>query len=163
GHLVAIEAKKGRIVQVWNALCSDRKGLIVPSSCPESGAAIWGRSGVVVQPGSGNLLVATGDGKWDGKRYWGDSVLELTPNAGRLLRSWTPTDQADLEQNDIDLGSTAPALLGSGLAVQGGKDAKLRLLDLPRLGLGKTGGESQTLGSGGGLFSAPAVWRNAGR
>jgi hypothetical protein len=163
GHVVAIRAKTGRIVHVWNALCSDRKGLIDPSSCPESGAAIWARSGVVVVPGSGNLLVATGDGRWDGKRYWGDSVLALAPDASRLLRSWTPATQRELETGDVDLGSTAPALLGSGLAIQGGKDAKLRLLGLRTLGLGKTGGEVQTLDTPGGLFSAPAVWRNGER
>src|SRR5213595_1740446 len=57
GHVAAINARSGRVVRVWNALCSNRDGLIVPSTCSESGAAIWGRSGVVVQPGSGNLLV----------------------------------------------------------------------------------------------------------
>ena len=167
GHVVAIAARTGKIVHVWNSLCSNRSGLIAPGSCPESGSAIWGRSGVVVRPGTGSLLVATGDGRFDGKRYWGDSVLELSPNAGRLLQNWTPTDQRELETGDVDLGSTAPALLGSGLAVQGGKDGKLRLLSLRRLngkgGAGTTtGGELQTVEVGA-LFSAPAVWRHAGQ
>jgi len=167
GHVAAIDAKSGRIDNVWNTLCSDRPGLIEPSSCPESGSAIWGRSGVVVEPATGNLLVATGDGAFDGKRYWGDSVLELSPDAGRLLQSWTPTNQRELETGDVDLGSTAPALLGSRLAVQGGKDALLRLLDLRRLNPGggagpTTGGERQVVRISSGLFSAPAVWRHAG-
>jgi putative pyrroloquinoline-quinone binding quinoprotein len=170
GHVVAVDAASGRIVHVWNSLCSDRTGLITPSTCPESGSAIWARAGVVVEPGTGKLLVATGDGRWDGKTYWGDSMLELSPDAGKLLQNWTPTDQSGLDSGDVDLGSTAPALLGSRLAVQSGKDAKLRLLDLVKLngkgGAGTTtGGELQTLQtpSGGGLFSAPAVWRHAGR
>jgi len=168
GHVVAIDARSGRIVNVWNSLCSDRPGLLEPASCPESGSAIWGRSGVVVEPATGNLLVATGDGKFDGQRYWGDSVLMLAPTEGRLLQNWTPENQEELEAGDIDLGSTAPALLGSRLAVQGGKDGLLRLLDLRRLngsgGAGAvTGGELQTVQTPGGLFSAPAVWRNAGR
>src|SRR5207247_5919558 len=133
GHVAAIDARSGRLVHVWNALCSDRHALIRPSTCSESGAAIWARSGVVVLPGSGRLLVATGDGKWDGRRQWGDSVAMLSPNAGRLLQNWTPTDAARLETNDIDLGSTAPALVSSGLVAQSGKDAKLRLLRLARL------------------------------
>jgi outer membrane protein assembly factor BamB len=87
GHVVAISAVSGRIVHVWNALCSDRHALIEPRSCSESGAAIWARAGVVVDPASGRLLVATGDGRWNGKRYWGDSVLMLSHNAGRLVRS----------------------------------------------------------------------------
>jgi outer membrane protein assembly factor BamB len=167
GHAVAISAKTGRIVHIWNALCSDQSGLIDPPSCSESGSAIWARSGVVVEPGSGKLLVATGNGRFDGHHYWGDSVLELSANAGRLLQNWTPADYAQLQQGDVDLGSTAPALLGSGLTVQGGKDGKLRLLSLGELngkgGAGPTtGGELQTIQSGA-LFSAPAVWHHAGQ
>jgi hypothetical protein len=170
GHVVAVDAGAGRILHVWNSLCSDRHALIQPSSCPESDSAIWARAGVVVEQGSGKLLVSTGNGRWDGKTYWGDSVLELSPNASTLLQNWTPADQSDLNTGDVDLGSTAPALLGNGLAVQSGKDGKLRLLDLAKLngkgGAGPvTGGELQTLPtpSGGGLFSAPAVWRHNGR
>jgi outer membrane protein assembly factor BamB len=170
GHVVAIEPGSGRIVHVWNSLCSDRHELIQPSSCPESDSAIWARAGVVVAPGSGKLLVATGNAAFDGRRYWGDSVLELSPDASTLLQNWTPTDQSSLNSGDVDLGSTAPALLGNGLAVQSGKDGKMRLLDLTKLngrgGAGPiTGGELQTIStpSGQGLFSAPAVWRNSGK
>ena len=163
GHVVAIDSRTGRIANVWNSLCSDRGGLIQPSTCPESGSAIWARSGVVVEPGTGRLLVATGDGKWDGQRYWGDSVLELSSAAGRLLRSWTPDSQRQLEEQDVDLGSTAPAWLGGGLIAQSGKDGLLRLIDLARQGLGMTGGELQTIQISAGLFSAPAVWRHGGR
>jgi outer membrane protein assembly factor BamB len=167
GHVAALNARTGRLVHVWNSLCSDRHTLIRPSSCPESGSAIWARSGAVVLPGSGRLLVATGDGKWDGRRYWGDSVLMLSPNAAQLLQNWTPTDQERLDSGDVDLGSTAPALVSSGLAAQSGKDAKLRLLSLARLNgtarPGRQGGELQTLTLGEGLFSAPAVWRSEGK
>ena len=168
GHVAAINARTGRLVHVWNALCSDRHALIRPSSCSESGAAIWARSGVVVLPGNGRLLVATGDGKFDGRRNWGDSVLMLSPNAARLLQNWTPTDAARLETGDVDLGSTAPALVSSGLVVQSGKDAKLRLLRLARLNGtaragARRGGELQTVSLDAGLFSAPAVWRSGGR
>jgi outer membrane protein assembly factor BamB len=167
GHVAALNARTGRLVHVWNALCSDRHALIRPSSCSESGAAIWARSGAVVMPGSGRLLVATGDGKWDGRRHWGDSVLMLSPNAGRLLQNWTPTDAARLDTGDVDLGSTAPALLSTSLAAQSGKDARLRLLRLARLNgtarVGRQGGELQTLALGDGLFSAPAVWRSGGK
>jgi outer membrane protein assembly factor BamB len=170
GHVVAIDAGSGRIVHVWNSLCSDRHTVIDPSSCPQSDSAIWARSGVVVEPASGRLLVATGNALFDGKRYWGDSVLELSADAGTLLQNWTPRDQSGLNTGDVDLGSTAPALLGDGLAVQSGKDGKMRLLDLTKLngkgGAGPvTGGELQTIStpSGNGLFSAPAVWRNGGK
>jgi outer membrane protein assembly factor BamB len=160
GHVVAIGAATGRIVHVWNSLCSNVHRLLNPSSCAHSDSAIWARAGVVVAPGSGNLLVATGNGAFDGRHNWGDSALMLTRNAGRLLRNWTPRNQASLESGDVDLGSTAPALIG-GFAVQGGKDGKLRLLSLSHLGgrLGATGGELQTVTAPGGadVFTAPAV------
>jgi len=161
GHVAAIDAGSGRLAHVWNALCGHRHTLLVPRTCA-SGAAIWARAGVVVDPATGNLLVATGNGRFDGRSDWGDSVLMLTPNAARLLRNWTPRDQATLESGDVDLGSTAPGLLMPALAVQGGKDAKLRLLGLRRLGgkLGRTGGELQTIATPGGLYSAPAVARS---
>jgi hypothetical protein len=166
GHVVAISAARGRIIHVWNGLCSERHVLISPASCSESGSAIWARSGAVVVPKSGNLLVATGDGRFDGRRYWGDSALLLSPNAGRLLRSWTPRNQSELDSGDVDLGSTAPAILGPGLAVQSGKDGLIRLLRLPALGggLGHTGGELQTVSAPGraGVFSTIAVQHAGG-
>jgi outer membrane protein assembly factor BamB len=163
GHVVALDAASGRVLGVFNALCSERHSLQRPGTCAESGAAIWARSGAVVDPTTGNVLVATGDGKFEGHRYWGDSVLMLSPDARRLLQNWTPATQAELDSGDVDLGSTAPAILPGGLALQSGKDGKMRLLDLANLsghGAGPTtGGELQTLStpSGQGLFSAPAV------
>jgi PQQ-like domain len=166
GHVAAISAGSGRIVHVWNALCSDRRSVIEPPSCSESGSAIWARSGVVVDPVTGRLLVATGDGRFDGRRHWGDSVLLLSRDAGRLLRSWTPRNHVELERGDVDLGSTAPALLGPTLAVQSGKDGRLRLLRLRTLGggTGRVGGELQTISApgGDGVFSAMAVQRRSG-
>ena len=169
GHVVTLRAGSGAIVHVWNSLCSDRHRLIQPSSCRSSDSAIWGRAGAVVEPGSGRLLVATGNGPWNGRTDWGDSALELSATASRLLQNWTPRNQAELEQTDADLGSTSPALLGHGLALQGGKDGKLRLLRLARMNgtsraRPRTGGELQTLPTPGGadLFTAPAVWRSGG-
>ena len=87
----------------------------------------------------------------------------LTPRAARLLHNWTPRNQASLNSNDIDLGSTAPALLSRTRAVQSGKDGRLRLLRLPALGgrLGRTGGELQTISApgGSGVFTTVCVWR----
>ncbi|MGZ4398352.1 MAG: hypothetical protein ACXVZ1_08030 [Gaiellaceae bacterium] len=175
GHVVSISAATGQVVHVFNSLCSDRAELIVPSSCSASDSAIWARAGAVVEPGSGNLLVATGNGPWNGRTNWGDSVLELSPDAGRLLQAYTPTNQAQLESSDADLGSTAPALLpttagGPRLAVQGGKDGLLRVLDVDKLNGQSTnagpvtGGELQTVDAPGktDVFTAPAAWRNAG-
>lgn len=166
GHVAVLDAGTGALLHVWNALCSDTAGLLAPSSCPQAGAAIWARGGAVVDPSTGDLLVATGNALWDGTTSWGDAVLELTPNASRMTGNYTPTDTQQLEQLDLDLGSTAPALLGDGLIAQGGKDAKIRLLDLAALQgtAPHIGGEVQVVAtpSGGQMFGAPAVWHHGG-
>ncbi len=163
GHVVTLDEKTGRILSVWNSLCAERTALQAPSTCPESDSAIWARSGAVVDPATGRLLVATGNAAFDGKRYFGDSVLVLSPDGKKLLSSYTPSNQEQLNQSDLDLGSTAPALLSGGYAVQGGKDGELRLLGPAQLtrAPGTTGGELQLVPTPGGaaLFSAPAVWQ----
>ena len=162
GH-VAIVSPSGRLLHVWNSLCSDRHRLIVPSSCASSDSAIWGRAGAVVVPGSVNLLVATGNGPWNGTTDWGDSVLMLTASATKLIGNYTPTNTAQLNATDLDVGSTSPVLLSSSLVAQGGKDGKIRLLSMKRLRgtAPHKGGELQTVPtpSGGEMFTAPAVWR----
>jgi len=179
GHVVTIDRFSGRIVHVWNSECSGRHQLIRASSCRVTNTrgdnSIWGRAGAVIEPGSGKILVATGNGPFDGASSWGDSVLELSADASRLLHNWTPTNQLALAHSDADVGSTSPALLpvyhGFRLAVQGGKDGKLHLLDLGRLdgtrgGPGRRlGGELQEVGAPGGseVFTAPAVWRDGRR
>jgi len=175
GHVVMIDRSAGRITAVWNSLCSDRHGLIVPRTCSASDAAIWGRNAAVIEPGTGRILVATGNAPFNGSTDWGDSVLELNPDGSQLLHNWTPTNQAQLNSSDADLGSTAPAILpsfhGRRLAVQGGKAGVLDLLDLDRLNgttggpSGRLGGQIQELQSPGGdqVFTAPAVWAHSGR
>ena len=169
GHVVSIDRQTGRIVHVFNASCSNRTMLLDPTSCPISGPGMWARSGVVVEP-SGRLLVATANGLWNGKTAWADSVLELTPDAGKLLQSFTPSNQNHLGLADLDLGSTAPAILTPHVALQGGKDGKLRLLDLDALNghtrsAGKLGGQLQLLTAPGGreVITTPAVWHFGGR
>ncbi len=130
GHVAIIDASSGDLLSVWNSLCSDQSGLLDPSGCPESDSAIWARAGAVIDTISGNIFVATGNGLWDGSKYWGDAVLELNPDATKLLGNYTPTNTQQLNTSDADLGSTAPVLLGNGLIAQGGKDGKIRLLGL---------------------------------
>ncbi|HZC74698.1 MAG TPA: PQQ-binding-like beta-propeller repeat protein [Gaiellaceae bacterium] len=166
GHVVVIAAGNGRLLHVWNSLCSTRHGLLVPSRCPSSDSAIWGRAGAVVAPRSGNLLVATGNAPWNGRTDWGDAVLVLSPRA-KLIGNYTPTNTEELSSSDLDLGSTSPVYLTSMLVAQGGKDGHIRLLSLPRLrGIRPhRGRELQVLPtpSGGDLFTSPAVWRSGKR
>ena len=163
GHVVTMSERTGRIAHVWNSLCANRHGLIVPRTCGSSDSAIWSRNGAAVDPSNGTLVVATGNAPWNGSTDWGDSTIVLTPDASRMLRHWTPTDTQALNASDADLGSTSPGLLDGGYGVQGGKDGKVRLLQLHRLpGVNaRLGGELQTIPTPGGsaMFSAPGIWK----
>jgi hypothetical protein len=165
GHVAVIRASNGRLLHVWNSLCSNRPGLLVPSSCATSDSAIWGRAGAVVDPANGQLLVATGNAPWDGRTNWGDATLRLSADATKLLGNYTPSNTADLNASDADLGSTSPVLLGAGYLAQGGKDGKIRLLSVARMrgAAPHKGGELQVVPtpSGTDLFTAPAVWHSA--
>jgi hypothetical protein len=171
GHVVAIDRANGRVRAVFNTLCANRRHLIQPSSCGSSDSAILSRAGAVVEPGGGRILVSTGNGPWNGSSDFGDSVVELNFPGLSRRQAYTPTDQAQLNAGDTDLGSSGPAPIGSGLAIVAGKDGVLRLLSLARLdghapgpGREHLGGELQALATPGGgeLFSAPAVWRHGG-
>jgi hypothetical protein len=161
GHVAILDAATGQLLHVWNSLCSDTLRLLVPSGCAESDAAIWGRAGAVVDTTTGYLYVATGNALWDGITNWGDATLVLDSLATTLVGNYTPTNTAQLNTTDADLGSTSPVLLGGGLLAQGGKDGLIRLLSWPAIqgAAPHKGGEAQTVStpSGTDLFTAPAV------
>src|ERR1700691_4293243 len=166
GHVAILNSQNGKLLEVWNSLCSNRGGLIDPSSCPNSRSAIWGRAGAVIDVATGNIFVATGNGPYDGKTNWGDSVIELNPDATQMLGNYTPADNAQLNERDLDLGSTSPVLLGGDVLAQGGKDGLIRLLSVKTIAgpAPHADGELQNIStpSGTRLFTAPAVWRHGG-
>ena len=174
GHVVTIDRSTGRIVSVFNVLCSDRHHLVAPASCPAQRAGIWARAGAVVVPGTGRLLVATGNGDFNGRTDWAQSVLELSPGTGALLGTWTLPHPSATSAADVDLGSTAPALLpvSTGtLVLQGGKDGVLHLVRLPMGSAAPAGAGpvaatqvSQLPAPGGAeVLTQPAVWTRGGR
>ena len=163
GHVAILDAADGKLLHVWNSLCSDRAEIIVPSQCPESGSAIWGRAGAVIDSATGDIYVATGNGRWDGKAYWGDAVLRLDSSATHILGNYTPSNSNALADADADIGSTSPALVGGDI-VQAGKDGKIRLLSGASMtgAAPHSGGELQAVPtpSGNRVFTAVAVRRN---
>ncbi|MDQ6832053.1 MAG: hypothetical protein M3008_01540, partial [Chloroflexota bacterium] len=182
GHLTTINLATGA-QHVFNMLCSAQTVhfAAAPRSpdCGETHGAIWARPGVVFDPQTGRIYLATGNGAFDGVQDWGNSVVALHPDGtgganGGPLDSYTPTNYVALDAGDLDVGSTAPALVPTPagsvvthLAVQGGKDGMLRLLDLDNLsGQGSPGhiggevGPAIPLPQGGEVLSSPAVWVN---
>lgn len=162
GHVAILDGATGRLVRVWNSLCSNITTLMEPSSCAESGSAIWGRAGAVIDSKTGDMFFATGNARWDGQSNWGDAAISLNADA-EMIDNYTPANTMELSDRDADLGSTSPALLGNGYIAQGGKDGSIRILQFGRT-RGTTprrGGEVSSVRtpSGGALFTAPAVWR----
>ena len=162
GHVAILDAQEGKLLHVWNSLCSDRSGLLDPTSCSGERSAIWGRAGAVIDPASGNIFVATGNGTYDGKTNWADAVIELNPDATEMLGNYTPENNAELDQRDLDVGSTSPAPLGDGMIAQGGKDGFIRLLSVKSISGASphAGGELQSVPTPASarLLSALAVW-----
>lgn len=181
GHVVVLRLRDGQ-THVFNSLCSNIHHLLLDRSydphsaysCAQVQSGIWARGGVVVDPDpsmGGRIYASTGNGRFNaasGGYDYGDTVLSLSADGSRLLNYYTPRDFQTLQDQDIDLGSTAPVLLPREphsrtplMAIQGGKDGLIRLLN--RAHLGGVGAELQTIQvPGATLFSAPAVWRRAG-
>ena len=167
GHVAVLDGHSGKLLDVWNSLCSDRSGLLEPSSCPQSDSAIWGRAGAVIDPASGDIFIATGNADWNGKTDWGDALIELDAGATHILGNYAPTNTDELNDKDLDLGSTSPVLLGGDLLAQGGKDGKIRLLSRKAIAgsVPHKGHELQIVAtpSGTDLFTQPVVWQHDGQ
>lgn len=167
GHVAIIDAQTGKLLHVWNSLCSNRTGLIQPGSCEGQRSAIWGRSGATIDPDSGNIFVATGNGSYNGSTDWGDSLIELNRDATRMLGNFTPSNNKELDDRDLDVGSTSPAVLPGGYVVQSGKDAKIHLLSIAAIAgtAAHAGHDLQTLAMPGEgmMYSVPVVWNHDGQ
>jgi hypothetical protein len=164
GHVAILDAQTGKLLHVWSSLCSDRAGLLDPRSCKATQSAIWGRAGAVIDVTTGNIFVATGNGPYDGKTNWGDATIELNPDATEMLGNYTPKNNAELNERDLDLGSTSPVLLGGDVVAQGGKDGLIRLLSMKAIAgtAAHIDEELQNVStpSGTRLLTAPAVWHH---
>jgi outer membrane protein assembly factor BamB len=166
GHVVAIALSDGA-EHAFNVLCSGRHDVIEPQSCPAQRAGMWSRAGVVVDPDPAmqdRIYVATGNGPFDASNgNYGDSILSLSRDATHLLGYLTPPNADELEADDLDVGSSSPAMLPRQsdsetplMAVQGGKDSQLRLFDRTRLDGVHPPLQSISLDSL--VFSIPGVW-----
>jgi outer membrane protein assembly factor BamB len=184
GHVTAINLATGA-QHVFNTMCSDQAVHLarLPASpnCASPRSAIWARPAVVYDAALDRIFMATGNGSYNGNtggHNWSESIIALAPDGtgagGVPLDAYTPTNFQSLDNADADLGSTAPAILPvppaatpRHLALQAGKDAKLRLVNLADLsgagGPGHLGGEVApivNLPQGGGVLTQPAVWVN---
>jgi hypothetical protein len=136
GWMLAYSQQSLTQVGVFNA---NPNGVPNAGSSGSSGAGIW-QAGIaaVIDPGSGNIIFVTGNGPFDpNSSDYGDTVLRLNgiPNNGYLNvgDSFTPANQADDQNGDLDLGSGGGTLFTVGthtLCPVSGKDGNIYILDL---------------------------------
>jgi len=172
GHVVAVDERTGA-EKVFNSLCSEVRHLLSAEEFPSERSGIWARGGAVIDPATESVFATTGNESYNansGGHDYGDSVLKLGRDNLQLLDSYTPETYRKLEEEDADLGSTAPALLPEIpqsktplLLVQGGKDGLLRLVNRENLSgagePGHLGGQLQVIRSAGcATFTQPVVW-----
>ena len=102
-----------------------------------NGGGIWQGGRAPTIDASGNAYFATGNGKWDGVRNFGDSLLKFSVSRTglSLVDYFTPGNEATLSINDDDLSGSGFTLLpGTKLLLGGGKEGVLYLLDSDNLG-----------------------------
>jgi outer membrane protein assembly factor BamB len=121
------------------------------------GAGMWEPGGPDVLA-NGDLLIADGNGAAaPGQPFDGsNAVIELSP-ALKMAGYFAPSDWAQLNQTDGDLGSTGPAVLPGGVAVQVGKAGTGYLMTTGHLGGVGHQVTSLQVCTGAGAFGADAV------
>ena len=138
---------------------------------------IWMAGGGPSADATGDIYLAVGNGGNDammGGQNYGNSVVRMRPSADQLtvIDYFTPYDFGMLNDDDYDLGASAPVLLpdqpGSKhphLLTTTGKDGTVYLLDRDNLGHWQLNDDSQIVqefeGAGDVYASStPALWNN---
>jgi len=141
--------------------CGDYHGWVV--SVPQTGAAsgirryetdaaagerqgaVWMGGAAPEVSADGDIWAAVGNGSVvrSGTPYDGSDAVIALDRGLRLLQHFAPADWYADNRDDLDLGSTAPALVRGDRAVQAGKSGTAYLLDTSSLG--GTGGELASL------------------
>ncbi len=94
--------------------------------------AIWGTSGPVTGP-DGTMYVSVGNGSVTSTTFDGsDAVTALSPDLKRT-GIFAPSSWYHDSQNDLDLGSTQPALLPDGMLLADGKSGTAYLISAAHL------------------------------
>jgi hypothetical protein len=158
---------------------SDLQQVMAFNSTPDGeGGGIWQSGDGLATDSTGNLYFVTGDGTFDadtGGRNYGDSFIKLSPS-GVVLDYFTPHDQANMNANDLDLGSGGTTLLPdqggphAHEAITAGKNGTIYLVDRDNMGHYRSGNDGQIVQSlvnifpnGSfitGNFKAPVYWNS---
>ena len=126
-----------------------------------SEAGIWMSGQGPCADASGNIYVTTGNGSVDSTDY-GESFLKLAPtNSGTMMNTasfFIPTNWSNLNGGDVDLGSGGLLLIpGTSLAISGGKQSILYLVNRDSMG-GINSGLQQLSLNAGQIHGGPVWW-----
>ena len=107
-----------------------------------SAGGVWHMGGGLAADTSGNIFVQTGNGTFDSKGDFGESVLKLTPSNGtlKIADSFTPSNFSTLNHQDWDVSSGGLLLLPNQpganphLMVGGGKEGTIYVMNRDKLG-----------------------------
>lgn len=99
-----------------------------------SAGGVWMGGGGPASDSAGNVYITTGNGPWDGKTAFGDSVLKF--NATLQMQDYfTPNNFQNMDCEDSDLASGGLLLIpGTAQALAGGKTGKMYLVNTANLG-----------------------------
>ena len=153
---------------------------VVFNTTPDGGlGGIWMSGTGPAADAAGNIYVITGNGTFDTaapRTNYGDSFIKLNPASGLSVADFfTPANQSDLNEGDLDLGSGGAIVLpdsaGSAahphLLIGGDKQGVLHVIDRDNMTGFNPGGDQilQTVPITAGpacticrIFSTPAFW-----
>jgi len=163
----ALTLANGYVYVVYGGLdgdCGDYHGWVVGAPVSGSGplvsyevpthreGGIWGTAGTGVAS-DGDLYVSTGNGDSSTTFDHGDAVIELSPSLSEV-GYFAPSNWAQLNSQDNDLGSVAPTVLPNGDVFQIGKEGVGYLLS--GTSLGGIGGQISNASVCNGAYGATA-------
>jgi outer membrane protein assembly factor BamB len=150
-------------IMSYDATSLKQEGALCVTANSEDGG-IWQSGRGPAVDASGALYFEVGNGGWDGKQDFGNSVIKVRAEGSRLWVDdfYTPHDYAQQNAKDADLGSSGPMLFPEkGVLLCGNKQGELFVLDPTHLG-GLTEddhGRKQAVSlKSGRLLAGPAYW-----
>lgn len=162
GWVMAYDAKTLKQLAVFNATPNGTE------------AGIWQGDAGLAADSSGNVYAVTGNGSFEDTGAlpgYGNTLLKLllTPSGLLVIDYFTPSNQAELSNVDLDLGSSGAVLLGDEadphrhLVFITGKAGVSYLVDRDKLGHYRPGSDPhavQTMKTSESGFGASAYWNH---
>jgi outer membrane protein assembly factor BamB len=126
---------------------------------------IWAPSGPAIDH-SGNILVATGNGQPGMGFDFGNSVIKLSPELGKVVDWFAPSNWAELDRSDTDLGSVGPTILDNNVSDNSKNHNNYttttsEVFQIGKEGIGYLISADKLGGINGQIFSAPVCDRGA--